>query len=76
MNVDVAIADIITSVINRDELLDVECAIVNADLIERADLLGKVLPDGFRLVADNVGRFDTEAYCGKVFLSQKSCNPD
>ena len=56
---------------NRQKLLDIEITTRHADLIERADLLRGILPNRLVLIADYVGRFDAEAYCGAGGLAQK-----
>ena len=56
--------NLITPTVNRNDLLDVKCTARHADLVERADLLREVLADILVLVADHVGRFYGETYCG------------
>ena len=64
LNVHRTVTDVVAFAVNGKELLDVERTALNADLIERADLLRGKLAHRLILVADYVGRFDAEAYCG------------
>ena len=66
LNVNLTITNIITLTIHGDELLDVERTASHANLVECASLLRQTLANVLALVADYVGRFDTETYCGAV----------
>ena len=66
LNIDGTLTNKVTVAINGDKLLDVKRTARHADGIERADLLREVFANRLILVADYVGRFDAEAYCGAV----------
>ena len=70
LDIDFAITDILALAIDGDEFGKFQTAAT--DCIEGADLLRQELTHCLILVADHVGRFDTEAYCGAE--CRRGCN--